>query len=312
MNYKEYTFTASEITQLEHILSILPESRVVERMGLEYRLAKAKQRLEGVSIPNPPQSIHLGFLGRPIVDGEGIEANFGGKASTLFADSVAITTAGSTGQLEDAGPIPRKGLSQQLIVGVSRGSFGFEIELPASAGNKDDPGEPNNAAQEAVEMIQNLLTVALEGKDDELAELTGVMHPRSVAKVAEFVGLMKNNGAGVEIGFRGRETSLRNSSEVEKVSRRLAERNIQQKTETMTGTLIGLVPARRMFEFSSQEGGDPIEGRIGREIRDPYRVGARFTNRMVRARIRSIQVGQGQPKYTLLEVLGTVDSPEFL
>ena len=34
MNYKEYAFTASEITQLEYILSIMPPDRVVERIGL--------------------------------------------------------------------------------------------------------------------------------------------------------------------------------------------------------------------------------------------------------------------------------------
>ena len=33
MNYKEYAFTASEITQLEYILSIMPEDHEVERIG---------------------------------------------------------------------------------------------------------------------------------------------------------------------------------------------------------------------------------------------------------------------------------------
>ncbi len=312
MNYREYSFTASEITQLEYILNITPENRVVERIGLEHRLAKAKQRLEGVPVPKPPRPVRLSFLGRPVVDGEGIDANFGGKAATTFADSVAITVAGSTGQLEDTGAIPRRGLSQQLISGVTRGSFGFEIELPTFTGAEGQSEEASNATEKAVEMIQNLLTVALIGEDDELAELTGEMHPRAVRKVAEFVGLMKNNRAGVEIGFKGREVALGNSAEVETAGRRLAEKNIQQKTDILTGILLGTVPARRFFEFRPSDSERPIEGRIGREIQDPYRVGARFTNRMVRARIRSIQVGQGQPKYTLLEILGTIAGPEPL
>ena len=312
MNYKEYTFTASEITQLEHILSIMPENREVERIGLEHRLARAKEKLEGVPTPKPPQPVRLSFRGKPVVDGESIDANFGGKAAAIFADSMAITVAGSTGQLEDTGAIPRRELSQQKISGVIRGSFGFEIELRTSTDTENQAGEHDSVAEEAVEMIQNLLTAALVGEDEELAELTGEMHPRAVRKVAEFVGLMKNYGASVEIGFKGREVALGNSSEVERASRRLAERNIQEKTDTMTGTLIGTVPARRFFEFRASDSGDTIEGRIGREIPNPYRVGARFTNRMVRARIRSVQVGQGQPKYTLLEILGTVDEPGFL
>ena len=51
MNYKEYIFTASEITQLEYMLSITPDDLKGERIGLEYRLKKARQRLEGVCIP---------------------------------------------------------------------------------------------------------------------------------------------------------------------------------------------------------------------------------------------------------------------
>lgn len=312
MNYKEYSFTASEITQLEYILSIMPEDREVERIGLEHRLEKAKLRLEGVPVPKPPRPIRLSFGGQPVIDGLGIDTNFGGKAATIFADLLALTVAGSTGQLEDTGAIPRRELSHQLISGVTRGSFGFEIELPTSTVAEDPSGEPSNVAEEAVEMIQNLLTVALLGEDEDLAELTGEMHPRSVRKVAEFIDLMRNNGAGVEIGFQGKEVALRNSAEVEKAGRRLAERNIQEKTDTVIGTLIGTVPTRRFFEFRAWDSDKPIEGRIGRDIPDPYRVGARFTNQMVRARIRSIQVGQGQPKYTLLEVLGTVDGPEFL
>ena len=49
---------------------------------------------------------------------------------------------------------------------------------------------------------------------------------------------------------------------------------------------------------------------MGQEIHDPYRVAARYANREVGARIRRLQVGQGQPKYTLLEMLGTVDGRE--
>ena len=173
MNYKEYSFTASEITQLEYILSITPQERVVERIGLEHRLNKARQRLEGVPAHKPPRPVRLSFLGRPVVDGEGIDANFGGEAATTFADSMAITIAGSTGQLKDTGTIPRRELSQQLISGVTRGSSGFEIELPASTEAKGQSEENGNAAEKAVEMIQDLLTAALTGEDEELAELTG-------------------------------------------------------------------------------------------------------------------------------------------
>ena len=42
----------------------------------------------------------------------------------------------------------------------------------------------------------------------------------------------------------------------------------------------------------------------------PYREAAMYANREVRATIRRTQVGQGQPKFTLLQILGLVDGRE--
>ena len=121
MNYKEYSFTASEITQLEYMLSIMPKDHEVERIGLEYRLEKARKRLEGVPIPTKPKSIHVNFQGEPVVDGESIDANFAGKATTAFAESTAITTAGAAGQLHDTGAIPSPGSRPAVRLRSDRG-----------------------------------------------------------------------------------------------------------------------------------------------------------------------------------------------
>ena len=103
MKYNEYAYTASNVTKLEEILSIMPESRIVERMGLEHMLAKEKQRLEGVPIPSRPKTVLITFEGDPAADGSGIDANFAGKTTRAFAESTAIAIAGSTGELQDTG-----------------------------------------------------------------------------------------------------------------------------------------------------------------------------------------------------------------
>ena len=307
MNSKEYAFTASEITQLEYILSIMPASREIQRIGLEHRLRKARERLEGVPIPPKPKSVYAHFQGEPVIDGVGIDANFAGKVTRGFAESTAITTAGATGRLHDTGGIPHRGLGLQILAGVTRGSFGFEIELPPPTEDERRLGQTANPAERAVEMIQDLLQTSLGGTDDELATLTDQMHPRAVRKVAEFLEILRTNKAQVAIAFNGREVALRDPGEVERAVNRLAERNFREETKTMDGTLIGMVPARGFFEFGPSGADESMEGRIGLEIHDPYRVAARYTNQKVRARIHHLQVGEGQPKYTLLEILGRVD-----
>ncbi len=106
--------------------------------------------------------------------------------------------------------------------------------------------------------------------------------------------------------------ALRNPGEVEDVAKRLAGQETKDETNTVNGTLIDMVPTRRFFEFQVSNSGENIEGRIGREITAPYRIAARYTNEEVRARIRQIQVGQGEPKYTLLKILEPVDGSPSL
>ena len=171
---------------------------------------------------------------------------------------------------------------------------------------------PVSIAERAVAMIQDLLQGTLDGADDELAELAGRLHPRAVKKVAEFVEIVKNNGAQVAIGLNGREVALRNPDEVNQAMRRLSTRNIVEATTTMTGILIGMIPSRSSFEFRERNTDEPIQGRVGHELEFPYRMAATYTNREVIIEIRRVQVGQSQPRYTLLQIVGLADPNERL
>ena len=114
MNYKEYSFTASEITQLEYMLSIMPDDLKVERIGLEYRLKKARQRLEGVPIPPRPKSVHANFQGEPVVDmvghgrqlrrqgHDGVRRINGNPPPPGLPDSYMIQTPSLTGASADS------------------------------------------------------------------------------------------------------------------------------------------------------------------------------------------------------------------
>ena len=61
MKYEEYAFHASEVNLLESLLEKTPMNMTVERLGIEHRLAKAKERIEGVPIPPAPQKAYVSF-----------------------------------------------------------------------------------------------------------------------------------------------------------------------------------------------------------------------------------------------------------
>ena len=302
MTNDEYRYVASNITKLEEILRVMPEDRQVERMGVEYMIAKARSELEGVPIPPRPVTVHVAFSGEP-VSRQGIDAAFAGKTTTAFAELTAITIAASTGPLEDTGGIPHRGLGQQLISGVTAGSFGFQIQLPANAPSDSEGPRSTSTAESAIETIQDLLEGALTAGDDDLAELTARIHPRAVKKMAEFLTIVKNNRAQTSVALNGRVVGLKNTSEVERATSRLVPANIEESTIGLIGRLSGVISLSRRFQFMNAATGDALEGRVGPEIPNLDELAAQYTNRRVAASIRRIRVGQGQPKYTLLDVV---------
>ena len=307
MRYEEYAGYASEITQLEALLDGMPEERFIERMGLEHRLSVAKERIAGVPVPEVPQKVYVTFGGEPVHEASGIDIQFGAHAMGLFSDALAMTAAGFAGELKSTGGVPGRGKGQPLITGVTTGSFGFELELPAVEGEDEAIQGIDSYVPEAVRTVQELLTLSSEGTDTDLSGVADGMHPRAVKKVGEFLDLMKRKKARFAMDFEGREFRIQTNRQLETTAVRLAALSVREETRSVPGTLIGVIPASRRFQLNRLEDGVVIEGELGHEIGDAYELAREYTNRLVAAEIRSARVGRKRPKHTLL---GVSEPPE--
>ena len=310
MKYEEYAYHASEITHLERLLEKTPKDMTVERLGIEHRLTKAKERIEGVPVPPVPQKAYVSFRGKPVHGEYGIDANFSARAMKLFVDVVAMAAAGSAGRLESSGAIPGRKEGQPVITGTASGSFGFELELPPAGQEATTKEVPDTDVKEAVQKIQELLMLATEGSDDDLSEIADDMHPRAVRKVGEFLELLRINEARFGLAFRNRKFRFASDNQLNNTITRLAARNVHEETEDFPGTVIGVLPASRRFQLNLLADRTEIEGRISSEIQDTYELAQQYTGREVTARIRSVRVGEGNPRYTLLRVSEPRESPE--
>ena len=142
---------------------------------------------------------------------------------------------------------------------------------------------------------------SMEGNDDDLAITAASIHPRAVNKAAEFLDLMRRRRAQFTMEYEGDAVRFQTESDVDNAHRRLVEVNEDTRTDDVIGRMIGVVPTTRQFQINPDDA-DPIRGTIGPEIRDTYDTAARFTNRRVRARVRTVRIGRGAPRHTLLAV----------
>ena len=83
-------------------------------------------------------------------------------------------------------------------------SFGFELELP------QPPGIPpeENPAGKVMQKTIKILNATTNGSDQELDEAVIQIHPRAARKLAEWLELMRRNGAGVSLEFDGEQAEI--------------------------------------------------------------------------------------------------------
>ena len=224
-------------------------------------------------------------------------------------DAVAMAAAGSAGILESSGAVPGRKEGQPVITGTTNGSFGFELELPSLRQESAGREGPDLYVKEAVQKIQDLLILSTKGSDDDLSEMADDMHPRAVRKVGEFLELVRVNEARFGLDFRNRKFRISADNQLDDTIKRLAARNVHEETNEMAGIMIGILPATKRFQLNRLTDRTEIEGKIASDIRNTYELAQQYTGREVTARIRSVRVGQGNPRYTLLSLSEPRDAP---
>jgi hypothetical protein len=311
MSYEEYIYIASEIKMLVSLLAEIPKENVINRIGLESRLKSAQAAVAGVDPAHLPQKARLTFRGRPVFGSRGVSADFATSAAGLFTDAFSAVAAGVEENLRYMGPIPDKEKNQLLITGTAIGSFGFEFELPQA--HLDENNQPEfplgpNRPEEAMEKLEKLFQVAAEGSDDDIAELVDEIHPRAVKKAADFLSYLSEQEAWCGLEFKENVFRFAGIEQVRTSAERLTSSNIKESDDTFTGEFQGVLPKGRTFEFKLRDQKGVLRGKVGVEIVDADILNREFLHKLLTAKFHVIQVGQGQPRYTL-QKLNDINNP---
>jgi len=297
----ERDFLASEVATLKQLLKTLPADHLIERISLQSRLEDIQEKLAALPELSPVKKVKLTFRGRPVLGSQGIVADFGSRATTVFTDAFAAIAAGLDGSLNDAGPIPNRNKNELLITGVAIGSFGFELELPTP--HAQQPLFPEEAAPEtAMLKMEALLRLAATGSDDDLAEVIEQAHPRAVRKVYDFVDFLAKSEALCGLEFGGHVFRHLDDEQVRLSCERLRDDNIQERDDTYQGEFEGVLPTGRTFEFRIANQNELIKGKIDRSIQDPDILNRQWLHRLAMVKLHVMQVGQGRPRYTLMSL----------
>ncbi len=300
MNKQDHLHLVSERTALRRMFAQTTEEEVIERAGLTARLEEIDEELADAQVDlREPTRIELTFAGEPVEGSRSIEAQFGGRAVSLFTEAVALTAAGYSGeQLPPGGPIPGARDRRLRIVGAAVGSFGFELELPLP-----EPGIPEGHPDPETEALKATLTTlerALTGDEEGLSESLSTIDLRATRKLGEFVTLSLNRRALFSVRFEGRRLVVPDHAATSRAAAALRPDDVKQQTVTFRATLTGLRPSKPDFECTREDGGGVLFGPVDRKA-DLPRIQT-LLQQSALFRFRETRVRKAQARYVLLGV----------
>ncbi len=298
MKFSEHQSLRSEAAALEEMLVEIPEDDVLDRRGIQARLAFVRSRL-----PNDETTVEqkdraraaLTFRGRPVVGTHGIFADFGAKATAGFSEAVAAIAASLNAPLKSMGPIPDRENNQLLITGVAVGSFGFELE---EAGPAPFLPDQSTNVEIALSRAVALLTAMVSDDDEVLADNIEDLDQRALSKMRDFVRTLAENEATCALAYQKTLFQFPNTDAVKRGLDRISDTNILEIEESFEGVLEGLLPNRRSFEFRVQASGELLSGKISTVIGDPVALN-KFIEKLVKIDVATTQVKDGKRRYVL-------------
>ena len=293
-------FLRAELAELDKLLSMTPESAVIDRMSLEYRRSQVQEELEANPPPARwPASAHLTFNGKPVVNRQGIYADFAGVAVDAFAKAVTSLAASQQGSLGERGVIPNQEDYRLLVTGTSFGSFGFEIEEAQSqqinyqTSYIADESPVGLAIGQAKGILESLI-----GDEEMIAEAIADTDERALNDLRGFLKVMADSEAVCSLSFKNAAFRFRDVGQVRRGLASLEQDNLHEGDKEMVGHFQGFLPQGRRAEFVERDAGEVLSCRVDRAIDNADAIN-RILDQPVHVKTHYRQVGTSRPRYVI-------------
>lgn len=209
-------------------------------------------------------SVAMFFSGKPVIGSRGIAADFAGKLLESYQDIVSKTFAKTEiGVLGERGRVPLKQSADLMVTGLTHGSFGFVLEELSDQAEIHD-----TALKEILSSVSDLLQHVGAESENDFDMAAEDLDPRTLVALREFFKDLDTAGAQVRFVEDTREFSL-DEKAVHRGRARTEAIEIDERTDVISGTLIGFLPDHRKFELRDK-GGTTIYGTVSKEAAEQF------------------------------------------
>jgi hypothetical protein len=267
-NLQEIADLRRQAAELQALISVSSsEFDVVAQMNYRSRLSILEEELEdAISQDANVAEVAVLFDGRPVQGTSSIDTGFAAQALLHFQGIVTRLFAASLkGQLNSKGKIRGSDLAQLNLRGLATGSFGFVLEEKNAAQASALKTPLRDAVEEATELF---LEFSQEDEDAFLIDVDEI-NPRVFNELASFFRHLEKNQATLKANFPDKSYEF-NRADIARAYKRISDTRVNINPESWLGTLVGLSPIKRTFDFRKTGETTIISGKFSHQISQDY------------------------------------------
>lgn len=240
---------------------------VVGRLNFQTRLGVVSKELEALrSKDNQIAEVALLFDGEPVDGTWAINAKFAAQALTYFQSIVTTLFASSfKGELAQRGKVKGSDLAALNIRAIATGSFGFVLEEKDARQSSAVKTPVREALEEATALFEELTQV---DEDNFLIDVDDI-NPRVFTALGRFFSHLEKNDASLKATLPDRQMSFDRAG-IERAYRRISETNVKIESVKWIGTLVGLSPIKRTFDFKRDGADEIVSGKFSHQVSQDY------------------------------------------
>lgn len=264
-------FVASLEAQRAELEALVIEAEadgdVVGRMNFETRLGVVKEKLAELRRQDDKiGEIALLFDGAPVYGSQTIDANFAAQALSYFQSIITTLFASSLkGELAQRGKIKGSEMAALNIRGIATGSFGFILEEKNACQSSAIKTTVREALEEATALFEELTQIE---EDDFLIDVDDI-NPRVFNALGRFFSHLEKSEASLKTNLPDRQ-KIFDRAGIERAYRRISETNVKIEAVEWKGTLVGLSPIKRTFDFKRDGAEGIISGKFSQQVSQDY------------------------------------------
>jgi hypothetical protein len=254
--------------ELEALISeASADGDIVGKINFETRLNVVSEELEALrELDSKVAEVALLFDGAPVDGTEAIDANFATLALSYFQSIVTTLFASNLrGELAKRGKIKGSELAALNIRGIATGSFGFVLEEKDARQSSAVKTTVREAVEEAADLFEEFTQI----EDNDFLIDVDEISPRVFNALGKFFSHLEKGEASLKTSLPDRQLNFDRAS-IERAYRRISETIVKIEPVTWTGTLVGLSPIKRTFDFKKDGAKEITSGKFSHQVSQDY------------------------------------------